>query len=85
LQISLATLDRVIASGKLKAKKHGHATVVMRREIERNIEDRPDVKTLALRSWRGRRAISVPSRMTHSRPQIDASVCPLAGHRNLAS
>jgi excisionase family DNA binding protein len=35
LQISLATLDRVIASGKLKAKKHGHAMVVMRREIER--------------------------------------------------
>lgn len=44
LRMSLAKLDRVIAGGKLKAKKHGHAVVVMAVEIDRYIEQWPDVQ-----------------------------------------
>jgi excisionase family DNA binding protein len=43
LRISLAKLDRVIARGDLKAKKHGHSTFVMASEIDRYIEQLPDV------------------------------------------
>jgi hypothetical protein len=47
LRISLAKLDRVIARGELKAKKHGHS--VMTREIKHYIEQWPDVKPRAER------------------------------------
>jgi excisionase family DNA binding protein len=43
LRISLAKLDRVISRGELKAKKHGHSTFVMASEIERYINDLPDI------------------------------------------
>ena len=45
LRMSVTKLDRVIASGELKAKRHGHAVIVMRSEIERYIEAWPDVPT----------------------------------------
>jgi excisionase family DNA binding protein len=44
LRISLNTLDRMIGRGALKAKKHGHATVILPTEIERYIEQLPDLK-----------------------------------------
>lgn len=44
LRISLTKLDCVIARGELRAKKHGHAVVVMRSEIERYIRQWPYVK-----------------------------------------
>jgi len=44
LRMSLTKLDRVIAAGKLKAKKHGHATIVLLSEISRYVEQLPDVK-----------------------------------------
>lgn len=43
LRVSLATLDRIIGRGQLKAKKHGHSTFVMASEIERYINDLPDL------------------------------------------
>jgi hypothetical protein len=43
LRMSLAKLDRVIADKKLKAKKHGHAVVVMAADIDKYIESWPDV------------------------------------------
>ena len=52
LRISMATLDRRIVSGALKAKKHGHFIFVMASEIERYIEEWPDVKPRAERSAR---------------------------------
>jgi excisionase family DNA binding protein len=52
LRISLATLDRVIARGDLKAKKHGHSTFVMASEVERYIKDLPDLKPRAERGAR---------------------------------
>lgn len=42
LRISLAMLDRVIKRGDLRAKKHGHSTLVMESEIARYIEAWPD-------------------------------------------
>ena len=50
LRMSVTKLDRVIASGELKAKRHGHAVVVMRSEIERYIEQWPDVEPRAERA-----------------------------------
>ncbi|MBO4224193.1 hypothetical protein GRB70_17395 [Bradyrhizobium neotropicale] len=47
--MSLAKLDRVIARGELRAKKHGHSTFVMASEIERYIAQWPDVKPRAER------------------------------------
>jgi excisionase family DNA binding protein len=47
LRISLATLDRVIARGALRAKKHGHSTFVLASEIERYINELPDLKPRA--------------------------------------
>ena len=47
LRMSLATLDRAIARGDLKAKKRGYSTFVMAREIARYIESWPDVKPSA--------------------------------------
>lgn len=44
LRISLNTLDRRIASGELRAKKHGHSTIILPTEIERYIEQLPDLK-----------------------------------------
>ena len=44
LRISLTKLDRVIARGELRAKKHGHAVVVMQSEIARYIRQWPYVK-----------------------------------------
>lgn len=44
LRCSLAKLDRCIASGDLRAKKHGHSTFVMASEIERYISQWPNVK-----------------------------------------
>jgi hypothetical protein len=44
--MSLAKLDQVIARGVLRAKKHGHSTIVMRGEIERYVA-RPDLKPRA--------------------------------------
>ena len=44
LRISVTKLDRVIARGELRAKKHGHAVVVMRSEIARYIRQWPYVK-----------------------------------------
>lgn len=52
LRMSLAKLDRVIARGELKAKKHGHSVVVMASEITRYIEQWPDVQPRAVRSAR---------------------------------
>src|SRR6516225_2490509 len=52
LRMSLAKLDRVIARGELKAKKHGHSVVVMASEITRYIEQWPDVKPRAVRGAR---------------------------------
>ncbi|WP_409334800.1 helix-turn-helix domain-containing protein [Bradyrhizobium neotropicale] len=49
LRMSLAKLDRVIARGELRAKKHGHSTFVMASEIERYIAQWPDVKPRAER------------------------------------
>jgi hypothetical protein len=49
LRMSVTKLDRVIARGELRAKKHGHAVVVMPGEIERYIEEWPDVKPHAER------------------------------------
>jgi hypothetical protein len=48
----LAKLDRVIARGELKAKKHGHSVVVMAGEITRYIEQWPDVQPSAVRGAR---------------------------------
>jgi excisionase family DNA binding protein len=47
LRVSLATLDRIIGRGELKAKKHGHSTFVMASEIDRYINDLPDVEPRA--------------------------------------
>ena len=44
LRVSLATLDRIIGRGQLKAKKHGHSTFVMASEIDRYINDLPDLQ-----------------------------------------
>jgi hypothetical protein len=52
LRMSLAKLDRVIARGELKAKKHGHSVVVMASEIMRYIEQWPDVQPRAVRGAR---------------------------------
>jgi len=52
LRMSLAKLDRVIARGELKAKKHGHSVVVMASEITRYIEQWPDVQPRAIRGAR---------------------------------
>ena len=52
LRMSLAKLDRVIARGELKAKKHGHSVVVMASEITRDIEQWPDVQPRAVRGAR---------------------------------
>jgi hypothetical protein len=41
LRMSLATLDRPISRGELKAKKRGHTTVLLPSEIERYIRDFP--------------------------------------------
>jgi hypothetical protein len=49
LRMSVTKLDRVIARGELRAKRHGHAVVVMPGEIERYIEEWPDVKPHAER------------------------------------
>ena len=49
LRISVTTLDRFIADGRLKAKKHGHAVVVMLSEVERYISDLPDLQPRAAR------------------------------------
>ena len=43
LRVSLATLDRMIGRGHLRAKKLGHSTFVMASEIDRYIEELPDV------------------------------------------
>jgi hypothetical protein len=50
LRISIAKLDRLIGSRKLKAKKHGHSTFVMASEIDRYIEELPDIEPRASRS-----------------------------------
>jgi excisionase family DNA binding protein len=47
LRVSLATLDRMIGRGQLKAKKHGHSTFVMATEVERYIKELPDVQPRA--------------------------------------
>ena len=47
LRVSLATLDRMIGRGQLKAKKHGHSTFVMATEVERYINDLPDLQPRA--------------------------------------
>lgn len=47
LRISLAKLDRVIARGELRAKKHGHSVMVQPAAITRYIEQLPDVKSRA--------------------------------------
>jgi hypothetical protein len=47
LRMSLATLDRRIGSGKLEAKKHGRATVVLPDAITRYLENLPDIKPRA--------------------------------------
>jgi excisionase family DNA binding protein len=47
LRMSLATLDRAISRGELKAKKHGHSTFVMASEIDRYIAQWPDIKPRA--------------------------------------
>ena len=44
LRISLAKLDRKIGRGQLKAKKHGHSTFVMATEVQRYIENLPDIE-----------------------------------------
>jgi len=44
LRISVGKLDQIIGQGKLKAKKHGHSTFVMRSEIERYVEQWPDAR-----------------------------------------
>jgi hypothetical protein len=49
LRVSLATLDRRIGKGLLKAKKHGHSTFVMASEIDRYIKQWPDVEPRAER------------------------------------
>jgi hypothetical protein len=52
LRVSLATLDRIIGRGQLKAKKHGHSTFVMTSEIDRYIENWPDIEPRAERAAR---------------------------------
>lgn len=52
LRMSVTKLDRVIARGELKAKRHGHAVVVMRSEIERYIGQWPDVEPRSMREAR---------------------------------
>jgi hypothetical protein len=52
LRMSTAKLDRVIARDELRAKKHGHAVVVMQSEIDRYIEAWPDVVPRAERGAR---------------------------------
>ncbi|MBT1509497.1 helix-turn-helix domain-containing protein [Bradyrhizobium sp. SRL28] len=47
LRVSLATLDRMIGRGQLKAKKHGHSTFVMATEVERYINELPDLQPRA--------------------------------------
>jgi excisionase family DNA binding protein len=47
LRMSLATLDRRIAHGDLKAKKHGRATLVLPEEITRYLENLPDIEPRA--------------------------------------
>jgi excisionase family DNA binding protein len=47
LRVSVATLDRLIGRGQLKAKKHGHSTFVMASEVERYIRELPDVQPRA--------------------------------------
>jgi hypothetical protein len=47
LRMSLAKFDRVIADGKLHAKKNGRSVVVLPSEIERYIKDLPDVQPRA--------------------------------------
>jgi hypothetical protein len=43
LRVSLARLDRIIGRGQLKTMKRGHATIVMPDEINRYLENLPDV------------------------------------------
>lgn len=47
LRISLATLNRIIGRGQLKAKKHGHSTFVMATEVRRYIDNLPDIEPRA--------------------------------------
>ena len=53
LRVSLATLDRIIDRGQLKAKKHGHSTFVMATEVQRYIENLPDIEPRAERTLPG--------------------------------
>ena len=48
------TLDRIIGRGPLKAKKHGHSTFVMATEVQRYIQNLPDIEPRA----NGQRAAS---------------------------
>jgi hypothetical protein len=41
--MGLSKLDQMIGSGELKAKKHGHATIIMPEEIRRYLESLPDI------------------------------------------
>ena len=41
LRISFNTLDRMIGRGALKAKKHGHSTIILPTVIERYLEQLP--------------------------------------------
>jgi hypothetical protein len=52
LRMSVTKLDRVIARGELKAKKHGHSVVVLPSEIERYIKELPDLQPRAERGAR---------------------------------
>ncbi len=47
LRVSVTTLDRMIVRGALKAKKHGHSTIILPTEIERYIEQLPDLSPSA--------------------------------------
>ncbi|UFW90464.1 helix-turn-helix domain-containing protein [Bradyrhizobium barranii] len=53
LRMSVTKLDRIIATGELKAKKMGHAVVVMPAEITRYIAQLADVIPRAERSAPG--------------------------------
>ena len=42
LSISIASIDRMLARGAIRARKIGNRTLILKSEIERVLEDAPD-------------------------------------------
>jgi excisionase family DNA binding protein len=71
LNVSLSTIDRMIKSGDIKAKKNGRRVVIMSREIDRVLKGLPEVKKPRRKE---RRATTATRNAKQKRVSIDADV-----------